>query len=262
MVLFEEQVLQALEAAREEYPDQAHWFDFHRRLLAAQWMAEKSLSPLTNPVTPERVEARREAHQPVFLFDELEVDWPVMQRLLDRVGELAARHWPDWTRAAQLEARPDLVCAWYQGQESLEPRTAFLLTEALRPFLHRAAAAAGPYLPAEGYQNWGWCPLCAGEPDLATLDQETGARRLFCNRCDTGWRYMRIGCPFCGTDNPYELAYYLSSDPVYRVYVCECCRRYLKTLDLRQARRPFYLAVERVRTAGLDLAAQEAGYGG
>lgn len=262
MIQSGEQVLEVLEAAREEHPDQADWLDFHRELLVAQWTVEQSLSPLANPVTPERVEARREAHQPLFVLDELEVDWPVMHRLLGQVDEITARSLPDWPGGTPIETFEETVRAWYAGQGSTDPRTAFLVAEALRPFLHRAADAACPHLPSAAYQRWGRCPVCGGVPDVAVLEAERGARRIFCARCDTGWRYMRIGCPFCGTENPHDLAYYLSSDPLYRLYVCEACRQYLKTLDLRQARRPFCLPVQRAQTAGLDLAAQEAGYGG
>lgn len=256
-----EEVLQALEAAKEEYPDQADWLDFHGELLVAQWTVERALPRLTNPVTPQRVDTRRQAQQPLFTFDELEVDWLVVRRLISQVDEIAARSLPDWPAETPLEAPEEVVRAWYADQGSPDPRTAFLVGQALRPFLHRAAEATRPYLGPDAYQRWGRCPVCGGEPDMAVLDQERGARRLFCARCDTGWRYRRIGCSFCGTENPYHLAYYLSSDPLYRLYVCEACRQYLKTLDLRRARRPFYLLVARALTAGLDLAAQEAGYG-
>jgi len=255
-----EQVLQALEAAQEQQPEQAAWLAFHRELLEMQWAVERRLPPLAAPVTPERIEARKVAHQPLFTFDELEVEWAVAEELAHRVEELAARRLPDWP----TEPIPGLALAqaraWYVGEPPVEPRQAFLLRESLRPFLHRAASAAQPHIAMEAYHQWGRCPVCGGEPDFATLDRETGARWLHCQRCDSGWRYKRVGCPFCDTEDPYQLAYFPSEDGVYRLYVCEACRRYLKTMDLRQTGQSFLLAVERVLTVGMDLAAAEAGY--
>jgi FdhE protein len=58
------------------------------------------------------------------------------------------------------------------------------------------------------------------------------------------------------------LAYYPTDDNTYRLTVCEQCRRYLKTIDLREAAGERYLTAERILTVGMDAAAEEAGYRG
>ena len=83
---------------------------------------------------------------------------------------------------------------------------------------------------------------------------------MLCSRCSSQWPYRRVGCPFCGTDDHTKLSYYLSEDEVYRLYVCQACRRYLKVLDQRKVGRQVLLPVERVRTVGMDVAAQQEGY--
>jgi formate dehydrogenase maturation protein FdhE len=70
---------------------------------------------------------------------------------------------------------------------------------------------------------------------------------------------MRTGCPFCGAKEDQK--YYPSEDGVYRLYVCSNCNRYLKTMDLRELFRDVYPMVERLLTVGMDLAAQQEGYG-
>jgi len=45
------------------------------------------------------------------------------------------------------------------------------------------------------------------------------------------------------------------------VYKRQKCRRYLKTIDLRQVAGGRLLPAERVLTAAMDVAALEAGYG-
>jgi FdhE protein len=66
-------------------------------------------------------------------------------------------------------------------------------------------------------------------------------------------------CPFCGNADHDQLAYFPSKDGVYRLYVCKACRRYLKTIDLRQAEGRV-LAVEPILTVSMDLSAREEGY--
>ncbi|MCJ7831514.1 MAG: formate dehydrogenase accessory protein FdhE, partial [Dehalococcoidia bacterium] len=101
-----------------------------------------------------------------------------------------------------------------------------------------------------------------GEPDMAALGKGSGRRRLLCSRCDSEWTFRRLGCPFCGNDEPGQLAHYPSDDHIYRLSVCERCRRYLKTIDLRAAAAEHPLAAERILSAGMDVAAERAGYRG
>ena len=105
-----------------------------------------------------------------------------------------------------------------------------------------------------------YCPTCGGVPDFATLGAEVGARYLLCSRCNSQWLYRRLGCPFCDTTDHTKVAYYTSEDSVYRLYVCQECRRYLKTLDTRETARTVLLPVERVTTVAMDVAAQQEGY--
>ncbi len=66
--------------------------------------------------------------------------------------------------------------------------------------------------------------------------------------------------PFCGNDDPKDLAFFASDDNVYRLAVCERCHRYIKTIDLRETSTERPLAAERVLTVGMDLTAQSTGY--
>ena len=136
---------------------------------------------------------------------------------------------------------------------------AFIFDTALHPFLRALALTLAP-LVRDGAWYRGICPVCGGEPDFATLGRRNGRRRLLCSRCDTEWTFRRVGCPFCGNDDPRRLGYYPSDDGAYRLSVCGACRRYIKTIDLRVVAGERLPAVERVLTVGMDLAAQQAGY--
>ena len=104
----------------------------------------------------------------------------------------------------------------------------------------------------------GYCPICGGEADFAALEKESGARRLLCSRCNFEWTFQRAVCTFCSVDG--QLNYFPSADGAYRLYVCESCKRYLKTIDLRELARETNLPAERVLTLGMDVEAAQAGY--
>jgi FdhE protein len=143
----------------------------------------------------------------------------------------------------------------------VDPLLAFVLNHALHPFLRKIAQTCASFVD---YSIWyrPYCPICGGSPDFAALEKESGARRLLCSRCDFEWTFWRGICPFCGCDDPTQYKYSITADQVYRVYQCDRCRRYLKTLDLRQMTEERWLPVERILTLALDLAAQQAGYVG
>ena len=132
--------------------------------------------------------------------------------------------------------------------------------QALKPYLEWAAERMMPFVDLERWKR-STCPICGGAPDFATLDAESGARQLLCSRCSSQWRYRRLGCPFCDTGDHAKTVYYPSEDGVYRLYVCQECRRYLKTMDLRETARAVLLPVERVATVAMDVAATREGYG-
>ena len=110
--------------------------------------------------------------------------------------------------------------------------------------------------------NWdqGYCPVCGSPPGLAFL-AENGGRVLVCEFCRHQWPFKRILCPFCGNADPDSITYFFTEgDPTYRVYTCDSCKKYIKTVDTRRMSRPFYPPLESIVTTHLDIKAQELGY--
>ena len=103
-------------------------------------------------------------------------------------------------------------------------------------------------------------PCKWGAPDFAYLDKERGARWLLCSRCDAEWLFQRLECPYCGSQDQDSLAYFTDDGGLYRLYVCEQCKRYLKAIDLRQAKSEVLLPLERFLTLEIDAQAHESGY--
>ena len=141
----------------------------------------------------------------------------------------------------------------------IKPLTFSLLQASLHPLLN---VYASELLPSVKQESWyrRYCPVCGGSPDFASLDKERGARWLLCSRCDAQWLFYRLICPFCGNEDQKTLAYFADDRSLYRLYVCEKCRGYIKAIDLRQTESEILLPLERILTLDMDRQAQELDY--
>ena len=133
-----------------------------------------------------------------------------------------------------------------------------VLALALRPFLSRCAEVLQRRPELAGWAH-AHCPLCGGEPDLATLDAQ-GDRHLVCSRCLLQWKFDAIACPFCANGERSRITSFGTSDGLYRVYGCDACHRYLKAIDMRRAGRPLMPVLDSVAMLPLDAAAMQRGY--
>jgi FdhE protein len=270
-----DQVLQEIYRQADKRPELADTIELHCELLEAQGRAQ--VPPGRPALSGEEASARLQQGYPLLSPESLGVDGQTLAGLCDQIGLIVGERRPElaetlagiraWLgeRRQQIEA---LAVEYLRegrvrgGEEAgLDGNLlALIFNNALRPFLRAQAQALAPWVDDSMWYR-GRCPICGGEPDLAALERGSGRRRLLCSRCDSEWTFQRIGCPFCGNDEPRQLAYYPSDDQVYRLSVCEQCRRYLKTIDLRQVAGERLLPAERILTVAMDVAALDAGYG-
>jgi len=270
-----DQILQEVHRQADKRPELADTIELHCELLEAQ--ARVQVSPGRPALSGEEATARLQKGYPLLSLESLGTDDRTLAELCDQIGFIVAERRPELAEALarirawlgerqhQIEA---LAVEYLRegrvrgGEEAgLDGNLlALIFNNALRPFLRAQAQALAPWVNDSMWYR-GRCPICGGEPDLAALERGSGRRRLLCSRCDSEWTFQRIGCPFCGNDEPRQLAYYPSDDQVYRLSVCEQCRRYLKTIDLRQVAGERLLPAERVLTVAMDVAALDAGYG-
>ena len=264
-----ERVGQRLRQEAAKRPELAGIVDLYCALLEAQ--AQAQVEPGTPLDATEGADRLRHG-LPLLSPEALAADGPALAELCDRIASIVAEHRPELAdavgavRAWLNREREHLgaLAVEYLREGHIDEGEdagvlAFVFDSALHPFLRARALALEP-LVEDGAWYRGFCPVCGGEPDFAALDRQGGRRRLLCSHCDSEWTFQRVSCPFCGNNDPRRLAYYPSDDGVYRLNVCEACRRYIKTIDLREVAGERLLAVERVLTAGMDLAAQKAEY--
>ncbi len=270
-------VSEALEEAARREPDLAPYYALYRRLFELQDKAKSEIAATLELADPAALQARTFQGLPLISFAHLPIQADRFAELATAIAkELEAGGWmPEGEESALPAPLPADAAGWLAlaqsqfekgqaGAERQDERAVVTLAEiaadmALMPYLTWTAEQVLPHLDQEQWKR-GHCPVCGGLPDLAFLEGEAGARRLACSRCNSQWRYARIGCPFCGADDPDQIVYYPSDNEVYRLYVCLACRRYLKTKDLRKAGDPVLVQVERVATVAMDAAARQEGY--
>ncbi|TFG38049.1 MAG: formate dehydrogenase accessory protein FdhE [Syntrophobacterales bacterium] len=147
-----------------------------------------------------------------------------------------------------------------EDDENVFDLLGFLIEESLRPALEVISEKYGKIIEKSQWSE-GYCPVCSREPKIGELKDEEGRRYLFCSQCGLEWPYKRIKCPFCGNEDQQALAYFtIEDEEKYRVDVCNECKRYIKTVDLRDTKGEVNLDVEDIATLHLDILANDEGY--
>ncbi len=250
--------------------------EFYRRLLRIQSIAERRVGIPRPDLNGEAISDRLDQGLPLIGLDELDLDWSLLQATFVEVTSAFAKHpklfGPVPKSLVEIGGNhqylKEAVRAWYKmtrlpavvvpdgvNECLLED----IIQVTLNPFM---VGYSKVLLSSVNQERWrrGYCPICGGNPDFALLDKEYGARWLVCSRCDTQWLFQRLECPYCGNQNQNTLAYFTDDEGVYRLYVCEQCRTYIKAIDLRRSKSEVLLPLERVMTLGLDRQGEEKGY--
>ncbi len=269
-------VLHALTEAREQRKELTDLLDFYHDLYEVQFEAK---ARMPGPPARDALAARwrLDGGIPQLSFEYLGLEAQAFGDLVSRIVDVLGRHNPGWRDAVEEHQTNELMALAREVFETWDTLTspavksegigadetavnpmALAVAFALAPFLQRAAEAILPHLELADWAQ-GYCPVCGGRPNFSLLEEERGARRLMCSRCNALWPYSRVGCPYCGSRE--KQTYYPSEDGVYRLYVCPDCDHYLKTMDLRGVFRQVHPEVERLLTVGMDLAARQEGFG-
>lgn len=155
-----------------------------------------------------------------------------------------------------------------QIDEGLVPILNFLIRISLKPFGQAYGSALGRYLSADE-ETWlqPVCPICGSYPQLAYIEGDEGRRFLLCSWCDSPWVFPRIKCPSCQNTNQNDLHYFSlekekEEKEKDRISVCQRCKKYIKTLDIRNraGKKASDLLIDDLATIHLDLLAEREGY--
>ena len=154
----------------------------------------------------------------------------------------------------------DYISATSKRLKVKEELLSFLARNSIKPMFEAYANELKGHVDQEMWWR-GYCPICGSLPFIAELREE-GERFLVCSLCSFEWRFMRLKCPFCETEDHQELRYFYAEGrgKAHRVDVCEKCKRYIKTVDTREMGGNVVPIVEDMGTLYLDVLAQKEGY--
>ncbi len=272
------EILRKLKEEGEKKGLSPRFLEFYQRLFRIQSGAEQHIGLASRGLKREAIKERVGRGVPLISFDELALEWSLLKSAFTEVVATFADY-PDLFGEIPKSLRrgpksppslpKKLVKGWFERARlpstiAVDDVKEYILLEAiihatLKPFLVSHSKALISFVDQERWRRE-YCPICGGRPDFAFLDKERGARWLLCSRCDTKWLFQRLQCPYCGTQNQDALAYFTDDEGVYRLYVCEQCRTYIKVIDLRHTESEVLLPLERAVTLDLDRQGQEKGY--
>jgi len=254
--------LQELEQKEGQLPDTV---EYYRELLQIQARAKSHIVVRKPSLGRDLVYDRLREGIPLLLFRDFRPDWEQVQAVFEQVAVWAAKdsqNPPGESKRLRKIGRKghslgDIATA--EGVDEVMLTSAIAVT--LKPFLFVYSSLLLPDVDQDLWRRR-YCPVCGGKPDFAYLDKERGARWLLCSRCDAEWLFLRLVCPYCGTQNQDALAYFTDEEEsyLYRLYICEQCRTYIKAVDLRRSEADILLSLERMMTLDMDRQAQEKGY--
>jgi len=135
----------------------------------------------------------------------------------------------------------------------------FLAESSINPVLEAYADRLKGYVDLASWRR-NYCPVCGSAPVIGEFRKEEGERYLVCSSCGFLWRFNRLRCPFCSNEGKKFRHFYIEKEgKAYRVDVCDECKKYIKTLDIR-ALGEITPLVEDMATLHLDILAQKEGY--
>jgi FdhE protein len=267
----DDEVIRRLAEWKRRKSQSESYIEFHRKLLGLR--VEDSYLPTLDRCISKAVDRFRKGDY-LFHFEDLSPHRVSLQKLFREASSIVGEYFPGPDASELPEptlGHPLLEKAarsWYQyhplsniaremgvGEEILS----LSFQGAFHPLLTRYSEVLSPLVDQDSWRQR-LCPVCGGKPDFAFLTKDTGARWLMCSRCDTQWLFLRLRCPFCDNSDQDTLAYFTDENELYRLYVCERCRSYIKAIDLRKSEGETLLPLERILTLDLDRQAHEAGY--
>lgn len=274
-----EQIQAAVQAVGEKRPSYAGILSFYAQLFAAQTAAKAKIQLDPIEISADLLKTKTTEKLPLIGLEAFRIDTAVSadtfaricriatdadadmatsaRRLLDHITE--DTQLPAAVFSAVLDQDDAALSRMAAATDVSREILAFIGYSSIHASVVLCAEQLAAYLAGSGHHDEGYCPICGSPPVMAVLDA-AAERQLVCSFCWQPWSVSRVMCPFCHNRDSQTLDYfYAETEAGYRVDVCHRCRRYIKTLDLRQLSHPIFLPLEQVTTLHFDMMAREKG---
>lgn len=275
-----EQLKQSSNLIKKIRPAYQPILDFYAEVFLAQEQSRQDISLPPIVIEPDLLKMKQKNEMPLIDQSEFLIDLKASLKLLDKICDLACNFAPNLSPCARILKKalqadsfdPETLFSAILNNHTLalkdlakhlgvsEPELIFFGYAGIAPSIWICSEQLNAYLKGIPGFKKGYCPVCGNYPDMAFLDQK-GSRHLKCCFCAHEWQVNRMGCVFCGNDDPENQHYFFSEEEKeYRVSLCDNCHNYIKVVDLRQIDRAFYPKLEQITTLHLDMKAREKGY--
>ncbi len=262
-----------LEVLRQRYPDYKPYFDLYTKVILQRKKYKEQ--PQINPISfsEEMAQFKLKGGFSVLGKEALEIDLSHAQGLFfflcESLKEIPELKEKTEKIAFYFQKRPselEMLLKDFLKEKSL-PMTGdldvgirdFLVFHSIKPSIEANLEQIAPKIKDFSWSK-GYCPVCGEHPFIAAL-RENGKRFAKCSLCGYEWQIERIFCPFCGNRDHQRIKYFeAEGEKEYRVYLCENCKAYLKTIDEREIEGEVDLELEDIVTVHLDVLAERQGY--
>lgn len=273
-------IREAVKQKKKIKPEYAPMLDLYEKIYIAQEESKSGIHPDDLIITDDVLKIKLKEQFPLLNISQFAIDYNISETLFKKLSlilagggdELAAkvREISLLIDNSKLNLR-DLFSEFLKESEEFFNKMendfkidktvlGFLTYNSLKPSLSVFAGKASGYLSNETVWNRGYCPVCGSMPELSTFE-ENGKRFLTCGFCAHKWESKRMYCPYCENTDHETLQYFeIEGEEEYRVDVCDKCKKYIKTVNIKNTSRTVYLPLENQSTPYIDLKFEELGY--
>ena len=272
-------IKKAATALRKLRPAYSEMLDFYEKLFVSQEDSKNQINIAPIQISDEMMTIKAGEKLPLIDTDDFVIDINAASKLCVTICETAKSENQHLAQSAQtlldaidndldlktlfphlLQANNTQIEETANQLDIKQNILAFFLYSSMNPSVKLCAEQLSVYLDPQGSSQQKYCPICGNPPVLSILEDE-GERSLICSICWHSWPAKRSTCPFCDQHDSRSLNYFFSEEEnEYRVYTCDSCKKYIKTIDTRKTDRPIYPPLEQVVTLHLDMKAKEMGF--
>lgn len=275
-------ICRAVGEIRKIKPDYSLMLDQYEKIFIEQENSKHSITPFDYRIPHEIASVKLKEKFPLVAVSEFMIDNQAAEILFGKICEIMEKAGSEISESVKTIKNTignstltleDIFSAFLMDDEAsftvlesdinIDKKILnFIIYNSLKPSLTLFSEKISDYLNDDIEKEWdkGYCPVCGSIPELS-LFEDNGKRSLMCSFCGHIWPTKRVCCSFCENTDHETLHYFeIEGEEEYRIDVCDKCKMYIKTVDIRKISRPVYLPLESVSTPYINIKFTEMGY--